>query len=212
MGFLQSIVVALVLAVTSLTTTTFAFFYVAQSPTAKVFPAASSTTTTSNNRVPPISSPSSTATTPASSSANNSVPSTSSVYNGVGYSLDIPSNLIYVEFVDNQKVWRSKNYDEIITVQWGPNSPNSEITGLYEANTHLANTQPPVVLSHPSMKGATEPGTLIEKPLPPPFSYGEYLYVNGTNGNIYFIYGLSNSPTARASVQKIVASFTLTDF
>jgi hypothetical protein len=48
MQFLKGIVVALVLVLTSLTTTTLGFFHVAQSPTAKVSPVTTSTTGAGN--------------------------------------------------------------------------------------------------------------------------------------------------------------------
>jgi hypothetical protein len=145
------------------------------------------------------------------------------VYQGTGYSISIPTNFLFGVATGsiysiapnpskNYDTWHSSDMTKVIGVQWELDSTNSQIRRLEETQlfyANLAKTKPqmtPVTVSHPTIDGAAS-STMFEKPVYPA-SYGVYLFVTGSNGNIYLIYGILSTVAARTSVKQIVESFS----
>ncbi len=134
-------------------------------------------------------------------------------YQGTGYSISIPSDLIYSSPRGNYDTWHSSDNSEAIIIQWEPDSPNAPL----RRNAISGSTQPlppTTVVSHPIINGASAPGILIDNPMyiDGAFSANDYsatLSVAGENGNFYEILGLSTTPAARASVEEILMSFSI---
>jgi hypothetical protein len=144
-----------------------------------------------------------------------SAPSTSAqVYDGVGYTIEIPSGLIFNGIVADQSSasWISPGMDEKIGVEWDKNSPDSYLRRTYDFDVS-GNAPNPIgsIISHPMIEGAAS-STMIQTPVYPNRPSGVYLWLLGDNGNVYSFYGLSTTPSGRAVVKSALDSVSLHSF
>lgn len=218
MGFLQTFVVALVLAVTSFTTATLGFLHI---PMNNVSPVANGATTTpaSNNKALAITSPSSNATLSPLGIQRGDGASTipnehAELYEGDGYTLAIPAGFVFDGVLNNYfpwdyVSWHSSGMDQQISIEWQSYSADAAIqqdeyaTLRADKYEHIQ-----AVISHPTIAGAAS-STMRQTPQYSDGQTGIYLWVIGSNGNIYSVVGLASTPAARASVKQIVGSFSL---
>lgn len=144
-------------------------------------------------------------------------------YDGAGYFINIPADfasgvpadsMFAVLGSPSRDTWHSPDETQTIGIDWEIDSANSRIRRLEETQliyAQRAKTRPEmsqVLISHPNIPGAIS-STMLQKPLAPAGSYALYLFVVGSNGNIYSVFGLSQTTSARASVRQIIGSFSL---
>jgi hypothetical protein len=169
----------------------------------------------SQHAVAPIDATAVSPTSSSSQASSTTATTDTQIYNGDGYTIDIPAGLTYARRYDlgnNYETWHSSDNTELIRIQWEADSPSSIIKGTEDANiSRNQRISPPIPISHPTIEGA-DSSTMFEKPLPSPEFYGVYLFVEGANGNIYEIDGIAFSRAAQSSVNQIVGSFALAPF
>jgi hypothetical protein len=132
-------------------------------------------------------------------------------YVGTGYTITIPKDLVFngLEHLGptTYASWNTADMSETIDIEFEPYTSGSDIVGA-EAATLAAYSKTPAAVSHPPIKGAAS-STMLQTPLYANGQSAAWLWVIGTNGDIYSVSGVAHSPAKQSSTRQIIDSLSL---